>query len=350
MSYYEDPWRNFRLLQSKSIIKEYYHAIHKLNLSSRIAINIKTAFRQAEFYFDNSRSSQPLVKPIINYYACLSLVRGFIMLLSQNKGEHQLHQRHGLTGISWKEVLSKAPIELRDISVRIDRGTFSEFSKILENENFLPLQLAGFLKGVRQNIERTVTISDTVTFFDCVSRNPYLATEFFRLYEDDAEYTPVDYYCMDWRKDEKAALVFLTPENYLAEGRGSLPENYSRMSNAMRNEFLDKENGHVNLEDFHIRGMPYLLAVKQVHANCISGYFVKPMKNDKLLLMLQNLLISSYFLGMLARYFPSDWIGLFEGNDEKGYFPMIKRLMDILENEFPSLIWKEIWLRVNLAT
>lgn len=47
---------------------------------------------------------------------------------------------------------------------------------------------------------------------------------------------------------------------------------------------------------------------------------------------------ASYTLGMLVRYHPALWTGLVRQESGDGVTPLIFRLVDLLENDFPQIV------------
>lgn len=53
--------------------------------------------------------------------------------------------------------------------------------------------------------------------------------------------------------------------------------------------------------------------------------------------------LTAYFLGMLARYFPTHWISLIQGEKGDALWPTINRAQHFVENSYPALVVEMIY-------
>jgi hypothetical protein len=71
-------------------------------------------------------------------------------------------------------------------------------------------------------------------------------------------------------------------------------------------------------------------------------YLVTPLSGGVRASTLSLLFTASYALGMLARYYPTQWLGLL--GRQKGDFtlPLLKATIRLIQTRFPSLILREL--------
>ena len=67
-------------------------------------------------------------------------------------------------------------------------------------------------------------------------------------------------------------------------------------------------------------------------------HIVKPIRNDIRFSQLSITYALAYILGMLARYFPTQWIALHSGAKGDGLWPAIHAAQNYVELAFPELI------------
>lgn len=85
--------------------------------------------------FGNAASSDLGVKPLLVYYGVLCLARGAILLNDPKKKEESLQQRHGLEIVNWRETLGDGIRSVLGLGVRATKGTFSELAEVCRNEH-----------------------------------------------------------------------------------------------------------------------------------------------------------------------------------------------------------------------
>jgi hypothetical protein len=66
-------------------------------------------------------------------------------------------------------------------------------------------------------------------------------------------------------------------------------------------------------------------------------YISKPLDNDVRLSQIAITYILSYFLGMLTRYFPTQWVALHSGAKGDIIWPAIHSTQQYVEKAFPEL-------------
>jgi hypothetical protein len=76
---------------------------------------------------------------------------------------------------------------------------------------------------------------------------------------------------------------------------------------------------------------------------------VKPFEFDKRSMLSELLLsfVTAYFLGMLARYFPSGWVALVSTGPGDRLRPLLMAAMEDVEESFPRLILNSLTSRYH---
>ena len=73
-----------------------------------------------------------------------------------------------------------------------------------------------------------------------------------------------------------------------------------------------------------------------------TGYFIVPWANGGYLSPLLRCFLEAYFLGMLARYFPSRWMSLLGNRKGDAASPLLREAVRHIEDNFPRLVFAEL--------
>ena len=351
MLFVNNAWDYLRLLQSNALAKRFYYKIHGQRLSTRIADDIRNSIRQAEYYFSVAEHSHVLVRPAILYYGCVALARALVMLLSRSIGEVQLPERHGLRQKGWNSYLGQPNSDFVELEVSLSSGTFSQLGSSLCGLSFFPSFSAGLILPLLQGVDLFSGNDRKITLMECISRNPFVMKEFVVTFGKEADYYPVGWTLEEFDKYERS-IDFFDLECWSDLGWIMLPHSAAGMARDVRAAFFASDGAatdshlKVPIAKLKERQLPYIFSRSQIeNTGACLGYIIRPFQDGFYMTMLQNLYISAYVLGTLARYYPSNWIKIFEGGGDNGMFPLIWSLLGSVEERFPELIWLEIWSR-----
>jgi hypothetical protein len=234
------------------------------------------------------------------------------------------------------------------LEVRVTHGTFHELAKCTENqERSLIYNFDGFRTPVIKNGTTDYEITDSgpsIRFRDVLSRIPDLCDLFQTTFDELGACYPahvrefkgvqVDYYLFRTKKGipgpERLQKVFGLP--------------------------IDID---VDVVDYaypvgHVPGVEFRIHERHISDTFDSLYL--PIKNDRLLIpyvvepignvirlsSMSLLYFVSYAVGMLVRYFPSQWAIMAASSTGSSMFPILNETMRLVEQRFPELVLEEL--------
>lgn len=325
-----EVWQKLLSLESQEVVKNMFSKIHDNELSSRRAKEINSSAKQAREYFRNASNSSFSVRPLLVFYGVSSLSRSLTLLMKKNGGEEKLTAGHGLTTEDWSSELSgdlsTALKRIGDLRVRTTSGLFMDF--LHETENRMNFHVRS--SGVDWSMNYSLPPEDNIiTFSQLLSRLPDLAQGFHQLSEE-ALYSPINemtysteggFYCKVPTSKLKSFKEWFLENGYEVVEAGdwttikAVSENFQSLQPQFVHSYVQKSFGSI----------PNL---------CLS----KPFENNVCYSQLSMTFLASYYLGMLVRYYPTQWTQLINGGAGDNYWPTINRLQGYVKQAFPELV------------
>jgi len=332
-------WQKLLSLESQEVVKNMFLKIHGNELNTRRAKEIISSAKQAREYFRNASTSSFSVRPLLVFYGVSSLSKSLTLLMKRNGGEEVLTPAHGLTTEDWSSVLSgdinTALKNIGDLKIKTTSGLFTDF--IRETENIMTFHINS--SGVDWKMNYSIPVNDSViNLSELFSRLPDLAQSINqlsekRLYSSVHEMTyslESGFYCKVLTKD------FLTFKDWFLENGYELKEEGNFTNIRSTDKHFEKNKPQ------------FVHSYVQKSFGSIPNLFLsKPFENNVCYSQLGITFLASYFLGMLVRYYPTQWTQLIIGGSGDEYWPTINRLLGYVEQVFPELV---IELILDLTT
>lgn len=336
-----ETWQRLLLLETSDAVGTWHKALFKRELSARRIAEITSAARQGREFFRNAAQAHTSVRPLLSFYGVASLSRATLLLFQPGTGEAGLHQGHGLNTVNWSAALAgelpKALSAIDSLQVRTCAGLFSDFVRQTENHLCIHTRSSSVDWGISYDVPKFGT---TITFGDLLSRLP-----------DILSYLPSD-------RGSKAAAIdeitFDVQDGFCA--KLSTPSfasiaPYFAAAGYQTSELGNQTELRCSENIFREKTPQFTHAyVKKMFGSIPILYIAQPFGSDTCYSQISLTYITSYFLGMLTRYFPTQWVALFSGTKGDSLWPAVSAAQRYVEECFPELILELIHYRVAQAT
>ena len=325
-----EDWQQLRSLESRDLVKDWFKIIHQKDLKTRRANEINFASRQAREYFKNASRSDYTVRPLLTFYGVASLSKALLLLLRKNGGEECLHKGHGLETISWDQEMSgdipNALDNLGNLKVKTNAGLFTGFLDI--SENLICLHINSTAVGLRLKYPLFDTGLE-LSFTDLVSRMPDLKIDYKNI-SDMLVYAVVSQMTVSETEGFKAIvnkIAFSQFQNYY--------ENIGYICTPLNNDYIDIS---CSFEVYKNVPPQFIHHYVKRFGNVPGLYISKPFNRDARLSQIAITYVVSYYLGMLVRYYPTQWVSMIQGSKGDRIWPTINRAQHSVEVSFPKLV------------
>lgn len=326
----QEIWQQLLSLESRDIIQQWFSKIHGRELNARRAKEINAAAKQSREYFRNASNSNYSVRPLLTYYGVASLSRALLLLLRKEGGEESLKSGHGLTTVEWGKILSGDTLNglssLLDLRVQTSSGLFSDF--VIGTGNRIAIHISS--SAVDWMISYDIPDQGhQVSLGDLFSRIPDLIKD-YSIFSSDIRYKPVHELSFNL-KEFKAKIphnkYFANFENCY-QNMGYKIETQTQWTNLTCDASTLKKNTPLFIHSY----------IQKTFGSIPNLYIAEPFSNKVRYSQLSVTYMVSYFLGMLARYFPTHWMSLIQGEKGDALWPTINRAQQFVENSYPELV------------
>lgn len=322
-----DNWNTLAWLESQDAVANSYFNLHERKLNARRSMEITAAARQGREYFSQAALADISVRPLLSFYGVSSLSRACILLLGKHGGETSLSAAHGLQVVNWRETLDgdlvKALSSIGSLKIKTCSGLYLDLAKHTKNKICVHVNSS----AVQWELSYPVPEPGSETSLeDVVARLPDLQEEITRS-GGSVKYNHVQSCTYDKQKGLELKLVERVPCDVVTS-YGALGYNYA--SNGKSHD--------VTASPGTFNAAPLQLVHKQIGAfGLIPDLHVaeRLWGGSSQICMTFKL---SYFLGMLARYYPTHWMALVNGSKGDLYRPIILQAQRVVESYYPSLI------------
>jgi len=293
-----------------------------------------------------SRASGDLVPPLLQYYGVLSLSRGLVLFLSPSLRESGLSKSHGLSAKGWGEVLAGGIQHLGELEVELGGGTFRQLLDATGNEERSCIHQAPYPNKLILTRRRSFTAPQgkVIKAKALLSRITHLQEIYERTFDERLA-------CL---RGFVFNLSFETQTDIdILPGRHGLPQEAEiralfSIPAEIELRITDQHNFMPQLQHWNYRiqhkSLEELLNVLPSLENTDSDhvFLVAPFNGGLYLSVLVKLFVTSYFLGMLVRYYPTNWLAL--QSRQKGDFmlPMVREAVNLIDDQFPTLLLDEL--------
>jgi hypothetical protein len=335
-------WERLSFFESTDFVADAYKTRHHESLPASKAHEITSHLRQGREYFQSAAGAGDLVQPLLLYYGSLSLARGLILFLNPDKTESNLTSGHGLGTKAWEATLTGGLTQIPNLTISVGEGTFSELATATSNTERFRIFLAPYprKRGLKTKGTETLSSGMTVTIREVLARLPELSRHFQRTFKEFPECFPafvmmlspetqtdVDVLDLYGNLPDDArirASLGLPPDLVLARRGehplvGPIPNVGFRLLHKSLDEFFEKSPPIVNDRDETI----FLVARLQVGLRLSS---------------LSYHMLIAYAMGMIVRYYPSQWSRLVTGGRGDYALPILRASVSLVETNLPRLI------------
>ncbi|MDA9334799.1 YaaC family protein [Flavobacteriaceae bacterium] len=318
-------WNELLEFETRDLVDRFIQKRYSREINANRVQQITSNFIQAREYFRSAEDSNFTVRPLLQYYGVMALSKGLILSLNLSQTEHQLKSSHGLEIKNWKEVLKNKDFE--NLRISVGEGTFSELITTTENKNYLSanssaINWASILK-MPQNGEE-FTLRQVIQYFPDLHKeyDSWLSEKLiFAVIQElksqtDDGLTHVKFQGLV--KDSDIELLF--PREYCPD-KTIIHKNHSTIIK------YSNENWSPNI-------------TQRWHGafNIGDGCVIPTLPNDIGLNLLSGMYIVSYVFGMMARYFPTSWIGIKRVEKGDKIYPFAIRILEFIHEKYPKQV------------
>lgn len=338
-------WDDLQFYESIDFVKRFYRSRHDEDVETNKAREIVAHMAQGRQYFESARDAEELIRPLLLYYGVLSLSRGLILFLDPDARETTLKSAHGLRNKGWSGELQGTLRGLADIRIEIQGGTFTELCRVTKNIERAIIYRAPFPNKamLTQLGTSDVPTRSTLSLKDVIGRLPDLADRFERTFEAHT-FCSRGFVFMLSEKAQTDIDIFetslpLLEEQSVREIFGFTEDVQIRRSG--KHNFLGDLN-HLSIRVQH-SSLEDMVSKIPLASNDEAGwaFLIHPLKNGLRLSTLSLCFIASYALGMLVRYYPSQWSRLMGQSEEDVLLPIIRSTISLIESITPGLLLAE---------
>ena len=324
----QEIWQQLLSLESRDITQQWFFTLHGRELNARRAKEINAAAKQSREYFRNAYNSNYSVRPLLTFYGVASLSRSF--LLTRDGGEEGLERGHGLMTIDWANQLSgelsNGLASLANLRVQTCSGLFSDFIRGTKNRVSIHINSS----GIDWHIEYDAPPEgNQISLGDLFARIPDLFKDYSNI-SPLIKYAPVN------------ELSFTQENGFKAKMRHERFKSYLEVYQSMGyNVTIDGEWCIVTCDSqVFEKNTPLFVHsyIQKTFGSIPNLHIAEPFPSNILYSQLGITYLTSYFLGMLARYFPTHWISLIQGDKGDALWPTINRAQQYVENSYPELV------------
>ena len=343
-------WHEIARFESHDLVQSWYETTHGQKPSAAKISQINAFFTQGREYFTNAASADMSVKPLLLYYGVLSLSRGAILLRDTVKKEESLKKKHGLEVFQWEETLKHGIKNVLELQIKANDGTFRELveacpNKHLEHCYYYPTKTKAVVDH-DLGIVRFAKDDSPLSLGDLLSR---------------LRQTTFDYQGITGRKSKWFPLVITA---YSTETHLALmsPHVFPDLQELLDDESVSVKPTPNSWPNIALTNIPQLSLVIQHEADkahqkkfpvfhdtegqWMMGILDFP-NRDKLSEFFK-LYLTSYVLGMLARYYPSKWMALLRNTPGDFAQPLLIKAIEAIESDFPKELSQQVRLHPSI--
>jgi hypothetical protein len=322
-------WDVIANYESFELIKRDYEARHGRTPSTAHAREIAAPFTQARSYFRSAREAELTVKPLLLYYGVVSLSRGLSLNLTRGLREAALAPSHGLSVKGWPaSLMGEKPDFENLVLVVTGGGTLPELARATRYHSLL--------RGGSSGVNITYAVPPIVTgasftLGDLIAREPALQEHHLR-----------------WMNDTKCArfavapgtagpAIIMLPKHGKEHVTRSLGDSIFA---GTQFTFLSEDETQLSYTGPHqLSDLPGLTDRADHDFLGIGDLWLTALMPGEVKLSKITALFSmSYALGMLVRYFPTQWTGLVRGQIDDAALPSLSAAIEFIEQKFPAVV------------
>lgn len=337
-----DGWGQLGLFESTDTVRRLYERRHHGKKPSAAIVAYAMQGRQ---YFAAARQSLDIIRPLLVYYGAMSLARAFTLF---DSGQ----EPHGSHGLHLNLADTKSLARLPKAKIKIDEnGTFPTLMRTSHNKEriqllYIPRQEFALRMEFTPQLSSPrdcyttgavdVAGKTSITLTDVLSRLPDLLDIFRASFDEPPETFEVQ--AMIWLD---GTIVTFPEGPNVPSTIGDLRQRF-----AIPEEISVYQGGTAAPAGYRISIPPdWGVALPCMRSDRYDRvFFVPPVPEVGFLSTLSLLYLTTYAMGMLARYYPAMWLALLTGQPGDRYFPVLRHALDLAEQQIPARVlelWKE---------
>ena len=337
-------WHNISRFESYDLAKSWYQQTHQGQMNAAKTRQVNAFFIQGREYFKSASSSDMSVKPLLLYYGVLSLSRGAILLRNTSKKGESLAKSHGLKGVNWQGTMSDGIKNILDLEIQAEGGTFLELVESIPN-----VHQAHYIN--HQSKSKDVLQHNLGDIKFCTTREPLtLGDMLSRLRQTMHSFQGITGMAQKWFPTtvttyaaETHFLLFTKPPDEVLKLVDQRSVTVQPMPKGWPN--LTIPIPQQGLVFHHQAGAAHQSKFPMFHNNegsetLMTG--IADFPNGDKLNEFFKLYLTSFILGTLARYYPSEWMALQSSSPGDFSRPLIFQAIEAIESEFPTELSKQI--------
>lgn len=330
----QGTWQNLLALESRDVVVKWFNELHGRELNARRSKEILAAAKQAREFFKNAAAANFSVKPLLTFYGVASLSRSLTLLFRREGGEDSLAKSHGLEAVAWSNTLSGDTSiglsKITELRIRTCAGLFNDL--LNATDNWMTMHARSSSVDWRVPY-LTPTVGFEFTLEDLITRLPDLVKD-YSLVSNTSRIG----YINEMTFSEKMGFVIKTQKQNIDE----LSAAYSKLGYTCKNsEDLTIFSAPPDISQIN-RPQFVHAYVDKMFGSIPRLYLAVPLSNGVRYSQLLITYMLSYFLGMLARYFPTHWISLIQGEKGDALWPAINRAHHYVDYAYPELVFELI--------
>ena len=338
-------WHALSRFESYDLVKAWYKKTHGRTPNTAKISQVNAFFSQGREYFRNAKLADLSVKPLLLYYGVLSLSRGAILLNDHSKKEESLETQHGLQTVDWQGTLNEGIKNLLELKVKATNGTFRELVDACRNGHVEHCVLAPGKTMVVVDHDlgsiRFATDNSLLTLGDLVSRLMQTTFDYQEITGRKSQWFPVTVTA----HSTETHFALLSPHvvdelRVLVDGTSVFIQPTGK---AWPNLSIDTIPQY-SLVFLHDSTKTYQRRFPVFHyrdgSTVMTGILDFP--NQDKLSEFFKLYLTSFFLGMLARYYPSKWMGLLRNSPGDSARPLLLKAIEAIEADFPAELSQQV--------
>ncbi len=258
------------------------------------------------------------------------MARAVTLLFSKNAGEEALTSGHGLQTVNWRVTLAaeyphQSLEKITRLQVQPCRGLFTEFLASTKNTTCVYINSS----AVQWRASYTELSSDLiVSLDDILSRIPDLQSQYDASFSSPSNLIPIRKLNYSSKTGFDIGLGVSSASSVVSEAYTGIGYEYFEKSEVSANTSLKALKDNLPLINHNFRR----------DFEILSPFLVLPFQKNNTISEIGQVYLVSYFLGNLARYFPTHWISLIQGEKGDIAWPTLALAQSFVEEIFPYLV------------
>lgn len=323
-------WQRLLSLESRDVVAQWFQKLHGNELNARRSKEIIASAKQAREFFKSASDASHAVRPLLTFYGVASLGRSLALLCRKNGGEEGLAKGHGLETVAWSDQLSgelgHALAGIGNLRTRTCRGLFADL--VHDTNNRIAMHINSAAVDWRLDYD-VPELGHEFALSDILDRLPDIRSQYAHV--------------------RRAPLYTHVSELTYTEASGASMKVYGKGASQFISEFTDV--GYAVSDDgksailtcdaacFSANTPQFLHTYVAKTFGSIPGiHVVSQFGAGKRYSQIAITYVLGYFLGMLARYYPTHWMALMIGEKGDVLWPSINAAQNYVETAFPELV------------